>query len=102
MTGPMTEAMYYVFLSLAQPTHGYAMMQEIRRLSHDRVQIGPGTLYGLLTRMQAEGWIQQEESDGRRKTYALTDAGRQALEQEYRRLRCMLDDGRPIIEEGTR
>lgn len=102
MTGPMTEAMYYVLLSLAQPTHGYAMMQEIRQLSHDRVQIGPGTLYGLLTRMQAEEWIQLEESDGRRKTYALTDAGRQALEQEYRRLRCMLDDGRPIIEEGTR
>ncbi len=102
MTGPMTEAMYYVLLSLARPAHGYAMMQEIRQLSHDRVQIGPGTLYGLLTRMQAEKWIQLEESDGRRKTYALTDAGRQVLEQEYRRLRCMLDDGRPIIEEGTR
>ena len=102
MTGPMTEAMYYVLLSLAQPAHGYAMMQEIRQLSHDRVQIGPGTLYGLLTRMQTEGWIQLEESDSRRKTYALTDAGRQALEHEYRRLRCMLDDGRAIIEEGTR
>lgn len=93
MNGPMTEAMYYVLLSLAHPAHGYAMMQQIRTLSHGRVQMGPGTMYGLLSKMQTEGWIVLEESDGRRKTYALTEAGRAALLAEYERLQCLIRNG---------
>ena len=98
MTGPMTEAMYYVLLSLARPAHGYAMMQQIRTLSQGRVQMGPGTMYGLLSKVQAEGWIALEESDGRRKTYALTEAGRTALLAEYARLQCLIRDGAFLME----
>lgn len=99
MTGPLTEPMYYVLLALAHPAHGYALMQQIRQLSRERVQIGPGTLYGLLSRMQDDGWIVLEDSDGRRKTYALTELGRQVLLAEYGRLRLLLRDGAFLTTE---
>ena len=64
--GPMTEAMYYVLLALHRPAHGYQLMQQIARASRGRVQMGPGTLYGVLTRMEKEGLIVLSENDGRR------------------------------------
>lgn len=102
MAGPMTESMYYVLLALAHPAHGYALMQQIKQISRGRVLIGPGTLYGLLSRMQADGWIRLEETDGRRKTYSITDEGEQALQYEYERIRCLLRDGAFLTgEEGA-
>ena len=98
---PMSEAMYYILLSLLKPGHGYGMMQRIRELSGGRINMGPGTLYGVLTRMKKDGWITLAEEDIRRKTYAITDAGREALHAEYRRLQQLVEDGRIIDEEGT-
>lgn len=99
---PMTEAMYYILLSLEKPVHGYGMMQRIRELSHGRVQMGPGTLYGVLTRMKADGWISQVDSEGdsRRKTYVLTELGAKELRQEYQRLKLMVSDGAFLEAEG--
>lgn len=99
MNSPMTEAMYYVLLALMRPAHGYALMQQIRLMSGGRMTIGPGTLYGILSRMQAEQWITLEEADGRRKTYAITEQGKQALRQEYARLQCLLRDGAFLTEQ---
>lgn len=99
--GPMTEAMYYVLLALHRPAHGYQLMQQIVRASRGRVQMGPGTLYGVLTRMEKEGLIVLSENDGRRKTYLLTNAGMEALRAEYSRLRAMVRDGAWIGEGGT-
>ena len=99
--GPMTEAMYYGLLALHRPAHGYQLMQQISRASRGRVQMGPGTLYGVLTRMEKEGLIVLSENDGRRKTYLLTNAGMEALRAEYSRLRAMVRDGAWIGEGGT-
>ncbi len=97
--GPMTEAAYYILLALTKPGHGYGMMQRIKELSGGRMAMGPGTLYGVLTRMNKDGWIELTETDGRRKNYAITDKGRQALQIEYDRLKLLVNDGR-ILEEG--
>lgn len=91
--GPMTEAMYYILLALLKPGHGYGMMQRIRELSGGRMEMGPGTLYGVLSRMSREGLIVLTEAEGRRKNYAITDAGRQALLTEYHRLQQLVRDG---------
>lgn len=96
---PMTEAMYYILLALLEPSHGYGLMQHIRELSGGRMEIGPGTLYGVLTRMKAEGLITLEAEDARRKTYQITDAGKAALREEYRRLKNMLRDGAALEED---
>lgn len=90
---PMTEAMYYLLLALLRPAHGYRLMQQVSQVSGGRVTMGPGTLYGLLGKLEKAGLIELEQKDQRRKTYALTPAGRQALRQEYHRLRQMVADG---------
>ncbi len=98
-TQPMTEAMYYILLSLLRPGYGYGMMQRIRELSGGRLEMGPGTLYGVLTRMKKEGLIVLTSQEDRRKNYAITDAGRAALRQEYERLKLLVHDGAMLEEE---
>ena len=95
----MTEANFYILLALLKPGHGYGMMQRIKELSGGRIAMGPGTLYGVLTRMQKEELIVLTGEDGRRKNYEITEAGKAALQAEYTRLKCMVNDGK-IIEEG--
>lgn len=90
----MTEAMYYILLALLKPGHGYGMMQRIRELSSGRLEMGPGTLYGVLSRMNREGLIILAGEEGRRKNYVITEAGRGALLAEYRRLERMVEDGK--------
>ena len=91
--GPMTEAAFYILLSLLKPGHGYGMMQRIGQLSGGRLAMGPGTLYGVLSRMQREGLITLTGEEGRRKNYAITAAGRAALHSEYGRLKQLVADG---------
>jgi len=97
--GPMTEAMYYVLLALMNPNHGYSLMSAITEVSHGRVNMGPGTLYGVLARIQKEGLITLSEDDGRRKVYTITDEGQEALKNEYSRLIALVNDG-VILKEG--
>ena len=96
--GPMTEAMYYVLLALHQPLHGYALMEAIADISCGRIHMGPGTLYGVLSRLQKDQFIQLTEADGRRKVYRQTESGRKALKLEYNRLTAMVEDGKQSIE----
>lgn len=97
--GPMTEAMYYTLLALMHPNHGYQLMQSISEVSNGRVTMGPGTLYGVLSRMQKDGLITLAENDGRRKTYRITIDGKEALKVEYNRLKALVADG-SILESG--
>ena len=97
---PMTEAMYYILLAVTQPCHGYAMMNRIHDLSGGRLEMGPGTLYGVLTRMKKDGWIDLREDDGRRKIYEITALGREQLIEEHRRLQRLVTDGIAVMERG--
>lgn len=92
---PLTEATYFILLSLAPgPRHGYAVMKDVRALSHGRVSLSTGTLYTALKRLLDSGWIQPSganggaiESAGRqRKAYSLTPMGRHILQAEVQRL----------------
>jgi DNA-binding PadR family transcriptional regulator len=70
-----------VLASLAEgDKHGYAMMEDIEQFAG--VKLGPGTLYGAITRLEEAGWIAPVESDDRRQPYSLTALGRKSLENE--------------------
>ncbi|WP_431026728.1 PadR family transcriptional regulator [Lysinibacillus sp. LZ02] len=97
----MTEAMYYVLLALMHPNHGYQLMHAITEVSNGRLNMGPGTLYGVLSRMQKDDLISLAEDDGRRKTYQITLEGEQALRTEYSRLKSLIQDGN-ILEVGDK
>jgi len=70
-----------VLASLADgDKHGYAMMEDIEQFSG--VKLGPGTLYGAITRLEESGWIAPVPSEDRRQPYTLTPLGRKSLENE--------------------
>jgi len=67
-----------ILASLADgPKHGYAMVDEIEKMSGAR--LGPGTLYGAITRLEQQGLIEPLAVEERRQPYRLTPAGRRAL-----------------------
>ena len=97
----LTEPMYYILLCLAQECCGIDIMDKIPAMTGGRVRVGSGTLYNLLEQFLAEGMIRQTRAEGRRRSYILTPAGRQALEEEYQRLCAQAADYRRIFaEEG--
>ncbi|MGZ6887270.1 MAG: PadR family transcriptional regulator [Acidimicrobiia bacterium] len=77
--------------------HGYALMRRVEELSGGTVRMGPGTLYGTLNRLVADGLIVEttdripREADERRRYYELTGAGRAAAVAELERMRSLLE-----------
>ena len=98
----LTEATYYILLSLHRPQHGYGIMQQAEKLSGGRVRLAAGTLYGALNALCERGWILHLpiEDGSRRKEYKLTELGRKVLIGEIARLRELADNGERILKEG--
>jgi DNA-binding PadR family transcriptional regulator len=72
------DANLLVLISLAGgPKHGHAMLLDVERFAG--VRLGPGTLYGALTRLEELGHIAPLAEEGRRRPYRLTDQGRDVL-----------------------
>ena len=96
----LTEAVYYILLSLMQPMHGYGIMQNVEQLSNGRVKLAAGTLYGAINTLLEKGWIISltGEKDSRKKEYQSTDQGKQTLEIEIIRLRELIENGSRILE----
>ncbi len=98
---PMTETTYYILLSLLSPLHGYGIMQRVQELSDGTVEIAPGTMYGALDNLKKQQLIDlvDEDAEKRRKVYALSDLGRQALELEFKRLQHLVNVSSPLLEK---
>lgn len=88
---PLTEPVLLILLSLAEkPRHGYGLMKDIGSLSHGRVRLGTGTLYGALRRLLQDRWIEpfaQDDTSREKQAYKLTAVGRRQLHAELERMR---------------
>ncbi len=85
----MTDPTLLILASLADgEKHGYAMMDDIQRFAG--VRLGPGTLYGAITRLEERGLILPVESEDRRQPYRLTASGRTVLEEQTASLERIL------------
>jgi DNA-binding PadR family transcriptional regulator len=71
--------------------HGYAMVADIERMAG--VHLGPGTLYGALSRLESQGLIEPVEAEGRRRPYRMTGAGAELLEQRLRTIASVAETG---------
>lgn len=89
---PLTEATFYILLSLSTPQHGYAVMQDVEQMSNGTVQLGPGTLYGAFNNLEENKLISKVDEVERRKIYALTEPGKQVLQAQADRLAIMLEN----------
>ena len=96
----LTEAVYYILLSLDQPLHGYGIMQNVDQLSRGRVRLAAGTLYGALNTLQAKGWIRAlgNEASSRKKEYVITELGRMMVLAELDRLHELVNNGDQLTE----
>jgi DNA-binding PadR family transcriptional regulator len=91
---PLTPAVFHILLTLADgEAHGYAIMQEVGRRSGGSVRLGPGTLYGAISRLLEDGLIEECDErpdpnmdDTRRRYYRLTRFGGEVLAAETERL----------------
>lgn len=88
---PLTEPVLLILVSLTgRPQHGYALMKDIGELSHGRVELTTGTLYGALRRLLEDGWIsrfEQDDTSREKQAYRLTATGRRRLEVELDRMK---------------
>jgi DNA-binding PadR family transcriptional regulator len=95
---PLTPAVFHILLALFdQERHGYGIMLEVERSTAGELQMGPGTLYGSIKRMQAAGLVEESDTrpdpqldDERRRYYRLTPLGRETLTAETARLARIL------------
>jgi DNA-binding PadR family transcriptional regulator len=96
---PLTPTVFHILLALAdQERHGYGIMQEVLVMTHNRVRMGPGTLYGSIKRMLKAKLIEESDErpdpeldDERRRYYRLTDLGRRVLIAEAQRLSALIN-----------
>jgi DNA-binding PadR family transcriptional regulator len=95
---PLPSATLHILLALAEgERHGYAIKKEVARLTRDKVQLGPGTLYGAIKNLLLTGLIEESEDrpelyldDERRRYYRLSPFGRRVLNAEVQRLRELI------------
>lgn len=95
---PLTEAAYYVLISLNKPRHGYGIMQHVEELTKGRIKIGAGTMYGNLSRMEKEGLITSVAEEDRKKIYKISENGKIVVKLELARLEELLSLGKNEME----
>src|SRR5713101_5041259 len=91
---PLTPAVLHILLALVDgERHGYGIMQEVTQRAGAQVKMGPGTLYGSIKRMLADGLIEEADErpdsaldDERRRYYRLTNFGVRVMRVEVLRL----------------
>jgi len=91
---PLTPASFHILLVLAAgPAHGYAIMQEVPRMTAGGAQLGPGTLYRTIQKLVGDTLIEAigAEDDERRVPYRMTKRGHAVARAEARRLAILLD-----------
>ena len=96
---PLSEATFYILLALAEPTHGYAVMQNVEEVSAGTVKLGPGTLYGAFSTLEESKLIVKVSEENRRKSYILTEKGILVLAEQVRRLELMTRNGQRVLTQ---
>lgn len=99
---PLTEAVYYILLTVRKPNYGYGISQEIEEITSGRLKLGAGTLYGAIQALEKKGWIEvySVATDSRKKKeYLITQAGKTVFATECKRLEELLMNAK-LMEEN--
>ena len=99
---PLTPAALNILLAVAdEERHGYGIMREVEERTGGKTRLGPGTLYGSIKRMLADGLIEESDErpdpaldDQRRRYYRITDFGRRVAGAEAERLSGLVETAR--------
>ena len=83
---PMTETGFYILFCLQEEMHGYNIGLKVKEMTDGEVSISPGTMYGTLSKMEKDGIIRFVKEEEKRKSYIITDLGREVLALELKRI----------------
>lgn len=82
-TEQLTDSMFYIMSALTKPRHGYAIMSLIEERTNGAITIGPASMYTIIKKLLKHEWIYlYDDSDPRRKTYLLTEKGKDVLKAD--------------------
>ena len=97
----LTESMFYVLMAFSRgPKCGTDVVSFIEQHTAGRIQLGPATLYTILAKFVEAGYLCEIMVEGRKRTYEITDLGRNAYCDEVERLhRCIADAGKFELKE---
>lgn len=84
---PMTETGFYILFCLQKEMHGYNITQMVKEITEGQVEIGPGTMYGTLGKMEKDGLIEFVREEEKRKLYKITPVGKEVLQLEIARIK---------------
>ena len=95
-TNPLASSTFHILVALAdEPRYGLSIAEEVARYTNGKVQLGPGTLYNTIKKLLASGLVEEaplsDTDDPRRRYYAITSAGREAMQSEAARLAELVD-----------
>ncbi len=97
----LTEQMFYTLLCLKDECYGMDILDKVPSMTNGRVNIGSGTLYTLLEQFLEENMIKETKVEGRKRSYIITEKGKEMLDNEYSRLLAQINDYKKAFgEEG--
>lgn len=97
----LTEQMFYTLLCLKDECYGMDILDKVPSMTNGRVNIGSGTLYTLLEQFLEENMIKETKVEGRKRSYIITEKGKEMLDNEYSRLLAQINDYKKSFgEEG--
>ena len=88
----LTEQMFYILLCLEEECYGMDILDKVPEMTGGRVNVGSGTLYNLLEQFLEMGAIRETKVEGRRRSYIITEKGKDMLDKEVGRLTAQLSD----------
>ena len=87
---PMTETSFYILLCLQAEMHGDGIVQKVETLTQGKIRLGPGTMYGSLSKMEKDGLIKFIREEEKRKIYRITELGNEMLQLEMERIERLI------------
>ena len=94
----LTEQMFYILLCMNEKRCGMDVMELVREMTEGRIVIGAGTMYTLLADFEKAGMIQEVEVEGRKRSYVITEKGRDLLHKEYLRIKTQIEDFERVMK----
>ena len=97
---PMTETGFYILFFLQNEMHGNNIEQKVKQMTYGDIRISSGTMYGSLSKMEKDGWIEFLKEEEKRKFYIITDLGKEILEIELKRIERLYKNSKEAMVDG--
>lgn len=96
----LTDSMFFIMAALTKPRHGYAIMSLIEETTNGAITVGPASMYTIIKKLLKQEWIYLHDgTDSRRKTYLLTEKGKEVLKQDVKLRKLMIHLAETGLEE---